>query len=62
MICLISFQDMHVLAERRILTQLKEGGILKGDVDEMLDFRVGALFMPHGETSQLNPSTSSSHI
>lgn len=43
-----SLQSMHVLAERKVLTALKEGGLLKGDVEEMLDFRVGALFMPHG--------------
>ena len=40
---------MHILAENRILTALKEGGLLKGDLKEMLDFRVGALFMPHGK-------------
>ena len=39
---------MHLLAERVILTDLKAAGILKGDVEEMLEKRVGAVFMPHG--------------
>ena len=42
-------QDMHLLAERHILQGLKEGGWLKGDVEDMLEQRVAALFMPHGE-------------
>lgn len=41
-------QDMHLLAERHILTGLKEGGWLQGEVEEMLEQRVAALFMPHG--------------
>lgn len=38
------------MAERCILTGLKEAGIVKGDVDEMVDKRVGTLFMPHGKS------------
>jgi len=41
-------QDMHLLAERHILTGLKEGGWLQGEIEEMLEQRVAALFMPHG--------------
>ena len=41
-------QDMHLLAERHILTGLKGGGWLQGDIEEMLEQRVAALFMPHG--------------
>ena len=41
-------QDMHLLAERHILTGLKEGGWLQGEVEEMLEQRLAALFMPHG--------------
>ena len=41
---------MHLLAEKEILTGLKAGGLLKGDVDEMVDYRIGALFMPHGDS------------
>lgn len=43
-----NLQDMHLLAERHILTGLKAGGWLKGEVEEMLEQRVAALFMPHG--------------
>lgn len=39
---------MHKLAEKVILTDLKAVGILTGDVDEMVEKRVGAVFMPHG--------------
>ena len=39
---------MHKLAEKIILTGLVELGILKGDVEEMVEKRVGFLFMPHG--------------
>ena len=31
-----------------VLVGLKEGGFLVGDVGEMVEQRVGALFMPHG--------------
>lgn len=46
-------QDMHVLAERHILEGLKAGGWLQGDVQDMLDQRICALFMPHGQDSTL---------
>ena len=49
-------QDMHLLAERHILTGLKAGGWLKGGVEEMLEQRVAALFMPHG-----TPCTTNNH-
>ena len=39
---------MHLLAERVLLKELKEAGILKGDVEEMMKVRLGAVFMPHG--------------
>mmetsp|Transcript_753 Transcript_753/g.1833 ORF Transcript_753/g.1833 Transcript_753/m.1833 type:complete len:511 (-) Transcript_753:177-1709(-) len=44
----VSWPEMHVLAERTILEKLLEGGLLVGDVDEMLEARLGAVFMPHG--------------
>ncbi|GLT79053.1 hypothetical protein SLA2020_505630 [Shorea laevis] len=44
----VSWIDMHKLAEKIILQSLKEGGILIGDVDEMMVARLGAVFMPHG--------------
>ena len=39
---------MHRLAERVILQALKEGGLLVGDVEDMMTQRLGATFMPHG--------------
>lgn len=39
---------MHILAEKVILTNLKAAEILQGDVDEMVQNRLGAIFMPHG--------------
>lgn len=40
--------SMHKLAETRILTHLVKAGLLKGNVSEMVEQRLGALFMPHG--------------
>ena len=40
--------DMHRLAETRILEHLKNAGLLKGRVEDMMADRLGALFMPHG--------------
>lgn len=39
---------MHRLAERVLLERLKDGGLLQGDVDEMMKAHIGAVFMPHG--------------
>ena len=39
---------MHKLAERTLLERLREGDLLRGDVEEMMDARLGAIFMPHG--------------
>lgn len=44
----VSWRDMHLLSERILLSGLKDLGILKGDVNEMVEKRVGYLFMPHG--------------
>ena len=44
----INWVDMHRLAERRILSALTEGGLLTGDVEEMMAINLGAVFMPHG--------------
>lgn len=44
----VRWPDMHLLAERIILTALVAGGLLRGNVEEMVKARVGALFMPHG--------------
>ena len=39
---------MHKLAERTILEGLVDLGCLTGDVQEMIDKRLGFIFMPHG--------------
>jgi Xaa-Pro dipeptidase len=44
----VSWVDCHRAAERAIVTALKEGGLLLGDVEEMLSALVGAVFFPHG--------------
>jgi hypothetical protein len=44
----VSWPDMHLLANRTILGHLKAGGLLVGEVEEMMAAWLGALFMPHG--------------
>lgn len=44
----IRWNDMHILAEREILSYLKLNNLLKGDVEKMIEARLGAVFMPHG--------------
>ena len=44
----VSWVDMHLLADRVILEELKQAGLLVGDVDEMLEHRISAIFFPHG--------------
>jgi len=44
----VSWVDMHVLANHIMLESLKEGGILKGSVDDMISANLGATFQPHG--------------
>ena len=39
---------MHKLAERVLLEGLIELGLITGNVDELLEKRIGFLFMPHG--------------
>lgn len=33
----VTWLEMHHLSNRTLLTKLKEGGLLKGDVDEMMN-------------------------
>ena len=40
--------DMHLLAERVELGELKKIGLLTGEVEDMMKVRLGAVFMPHG--------------
>eukprot|EP00252_Welwitschia_mirabilis_P020733 TRINITY_DN5139_c0_g1_i2.p1 TRINITY_DN5139_c0_g1~~TRINITY_DN5139_c0_g1_i2.p1 ORF type:complete len:492 (+),score=94.77 TRINITY_DN5139_c0_g1_i2:65-1540(+) len=44
----ISWVDMHKLAEEVILMILTRAGILSGSLEEMMEKRLGAVFMPHG--------------
>ncbi|CAL8096915.1 unnamed protein product [Orchesella dallaii] len=44
----VSWVDMHVLANRTMLSTLKDGGLLQGDVEEMMKANLGATFQPHG--------------
>jgi len=44
----VSWVDMHLLADRVQLEELIKIGLIKGDIEKMMEARLGALFMPHG--------------
>lgn len=44
----VTYQSIHRIAARTIISDLKQIGLLKGDVDDALEQGVHALFMPHG--------------
>ncbi|XP_072931446.1 xaa-Pro dipeptidase [Epargyreus clarus] len=44
----VMWTDMHLLANRAMLEHLKEGGLLKGDVEEMIKAGVNGVLQPHG--------------
>ncbi|TGZ54537.1 Xaa-Pro dipeptidase [Temnothorax longispinosus] len=44
----VSWPDMHLLANRVMLTALKEGGLLVGDVEDMIKEGLNEIFQPHG--------------
>lgn len=44
----VSWVDMHRLMWRVELTHLRDGGLLRGDIDEMLQTDLPAVFMPAG--------------
>lgn len=44
----VSWLEMHKLANRVMLQRLKEGGLLKGDVDGMMSVGLNGVFQPHG--------------
>ncbi|GJQ76686.1 putative manganese ion binding protein [Trypoxylus dichotomus] len=44
----VSWVNMHKLASRTLLEALKLGGLLKGDVNEMMEAGLGYYFQPHG--------------
>ena len=43
-----SWVDMHKLANKSLLTDLRQIGILAGDVDEMMLAGINGIFQPHG--------------
>ncbi|XP_055538050.1 xaa-Pro dipeptidase isoform X1 [Wyeomyia smithii] len=44
----VSWVDMHLLANRVMLGELKKGGLLKGEVEDMMAAGLNAIFQPHG--------------
>ncbi|XP_011687042.1 PREDICTED: xaa-Pro dipeptidase-like [Wasmannia auropunctata] len=44
----VAWTDMHLLANRVMLTALIEGGLLVGDVEEMIKMGLNEVFQPHG--------------
>lgn len=44
----VNWVDMHLLANRVMLGKLKDGGLLRGDVDEMIASGLNYVFQPHG--------------
>ena len=44
----VCWVDMHRLADRVQLEELRNAGLLQGDVEEMIKVHVGAVFFPHG--------------
>lgn len=44
----VSWVDMHLLANRVMLGEMKKGGLLQGEVDEMMSAGLNGIFQPHG--------------
>ncbi|KAJ3593273.1 hypothetical protein NHX12_005608 [Muraenolepis orangiensis] len=44
----VKWADMHLLADRVHLEELLKLGLVKGKVEDMMEVRLGAVFMPHG--------------
>lgn len=44
----IAYRDVHLAACRHMLDNLRQLGLVRGDLDEMLSLGVAGLFMPHG--------------
>ncbi|KAF4518494.1 hypothetical protein B566_EDAN006499 [Ephemera danica] len=44
----VCWVEMHKLANREMLQELKDKGVLKGDVDDMMKANLGATLQPHG--------------
>ncbi|XP_059087149.1 xaa-Pro dipeptidase-like [Tigriopus californicus] len=45
----VNYKDMHLLANRVMLENLLEGGIIQGDIEDMMKVNLaGKVFQPHG--------------
>ncbi|KAG7203153.1 hypothetical protein KM043_010272 [Ampulex compressa] len=44
----VTWTDMHLLANKTLLSSLKEGGLLIGNVDDMMKAGLNEIFQPHG--------------
>lgn len=44
----VAYRDVHLAACRHMLENLKQLGLVKGDIDEMMELGIAGLFMPHG--------------
>lgn len=44
----VSWPAMHTLANKVLLEELKKGGLVKGDVEEMVSAGLASTFQPHG--------------
>ena len=44
----VAYRDVHLAACRHMLENLKQLGLVKGGIDEMMELGIAGLFMPHG--------------
>ena len=44
----VNYVDMHLLADKVILEEFINAGLLVGCINEMLECRISAIFFPHG--------------
>jgi Xaa-Pro aminopeptidase len=44
----VAYRDVHLAANRHMLDNLRQLGLVKGDLDEMMELGIAGLFMPHG--------------
>ena len=44
----VAYRDVHLATCRHMLENLKELGLVKGGLDEMMELGIAGLFMPHG--------------
>lgn len=44
----VKMEDLHMAAARIITLGLKDAGLIKGDIEELMEHNIFALFFPHG--------------